>query len=237
MSSLITSEGIVHYEMDGRGEPVILLHGWINSWDVWRETMIHIAERHRFRVYALDFWGFGESANQKMGQPFKLDAYVSMVEQFMESMGIQRAPIIGHSMGGTVALKMTLQPPCARLQDGGRRLAHRRQTRSTCCSSWAGGSGSPTLSFSFPGMLRLVIWYVLAGDSPEVREMIYRDVSRTSAESFFRSIEDLHRTDLRARMGEISVPTLGIFGKQDNIVRSRASPRCCCKAFRTRTSK
>ena len=67
MSSLITSEGIVHYEMDGRGEPVILLHGWINSWDVWRETMLHVAERHRFRVYALDFWGFGESASQNGG--------------------------------------------------------------------------------------------------------------------------------------------------------------------------
>jgi pimeloyl-ACP methyl ester carboxylesterase len=66
--------------------------------------------------------------------------------------------------------------------------------------------------------MRLVIRTILAGDSARVREMIFRDVSRTSTESFFRSIEDLHRTDLRPRMGEISTPTLGIFGRHDNIV-------------------
>lgn len=202
--------------MDGRGEPVILLHGWINSWDVWRETMIHIAERHRFRVYALDFWGFGESANQE-GQPSKLDAYVSMVDQFMESMGIQHAPIIGHSMGGTVALKMTLRHP------------ERVSKTAVVGAPIVGDSLNSMLKlggrqwvadtlFQLPWVLRLVIWFILSGDSPRVRNMIYHDVSRTSAESFFRSIEDLHRTDLRPRMGEISMPTLGIFGKHDNIV-------------------
>lgn len=217
MSSLFTSEGIVHYEMDGRGEPVILLHGWINSWDVWRETMIHIAERHHFRVYALDFWGFGESANQQVAQPFKLDAYVSMVDQFMESMGIQRAPIIGHSMGGTVGLKMTLRHP------------ERVSKTAIIGSPIVGDSLNLLLKlggrqwiadtlFRRPTVLRTVIWFILAGDSARIREMIYDDVSRASAESFFRSIEDLHRTDLRSRMGEISVPTLGIFGKRDNIV-------------------
>jgi pimeloyl-ACP methyl ester carboxylesterase len=245
LSSIVTTEGIVHYEMDGRGEPVVLLHGWINSWDVWSETMIHIASGSfapgvftggvstggarastgrrptRFKVYALDFWGFGESANGgsagQDGQPYKLDAYVSMVDQFMEIMGIQRAPIIGHSMGGTVALKMALEHPERVgktvivgspivgdslnyiLQLGGRR--------------WI----ADTL-FRVPLVLRMVIWYVLSGDSARVKRMILRDVSRTSVESFFRSIEDLHRTNLSQRMGEISMPTLGIFGQRDNVV-------------------
>ena len=96
--------------MDGRGSPVVLLHGWINSWAVWRDTMIYIAEHRPFKVYALDFWGFGESAKEKT-PPFKLSSYVSMVEQFMEIMGIQGAPVIGHSMGGTVSLYLTLDHP------------------------------------------------------------------------------------------------------------------------------
>ena len=96
MSSIVTTEGIVHYEMDGRGLPVVLLHGWINSWAVWRDTMIYLAEHARFKVYALDFWGFGESAKEKT-PPFKVSSYVSMVEQFMEIMGIQHAPVIGHA--------------------------------------------------------------------------------------------------------------------------------------------
>jgi pimeloyl-ACP methyl ester carboxylesterase len=176
----------------------------------------------RFKVYALDFWGFGESANggsaSQEGQPYKLDAYVAMVEEFMERMGIQHAPIIGHSMGGTVALKMTLDHP-------------QRVSKSAVVGApIVGNSLNPLLKlggqqwvantlFRLPPALRLVIRFVLSGDSPRVKRMIYRDVSRTSAESFFRSIEDLHSTDLRPRMGEIGVPTLGIFGANDNVVR------------------
>jgi pimeloyl-ACP methyl ester carboxylesterase len=238
--------------MDGRGEPVVLLHGWINSWDVWRETMIHIASgafttgastagasiagasaagarsragarRHntRFKVYALDFWGFGESANGSSavhdGQPYRLDAYVSMVEQFMEIMGIQSAPIIGHSMGGTVALKMALQHP------------ERVQKTAVVGAPIVGNSLNYLLQlsgqrwiadrlFQVPTVLRAVIWSVLRGDSNRVRRMILRDVSRTNVEPFFRSIRDLHRTDLSQRMGEIGMPTLGIFGQRDNVV-------------------
>jgi pimeloyl-ACP methyl ester carboxylesterase len=235
VSSIVTTEGIVHYEMDGRGEPVVLLHGWINSWDVWRETMIHVASgayaprgsgmgrrSKRFKVYALDFWGFGESANgvsagREDGLPYKLDAYVSMVDQFMEIMGIQSAPIIGHSMGGTVALKMALNHP------------ERVRKTAVVGAPIVGDSLNYLLQlggkkwiadtlFQVPLILRLVVWSVLSGDSSRIKRMILRDVSRTSVESFFRSIEDLHRTDLSGRIGEIRVPTLGIFGQRDNVV-------------------
>jgi pimeloyl-ACP methyl ester carboxylesterase len=202
--------------MDGRGAPVVLLHGWINSWDVWRETMIYIAERGRFKVYALDFWGFGESAKE-VAPSFKIDSYVSMVEQFMEIMGIYTAPIVGHSMGGTVSLKMTLKHP-----DLVRKTAivgSPVDGRSLNFLLKLGGvEWIANTLFRLPWMLRLVVWYVLSGDSKRVQQMIFRDVSRTSAESFFRSIGDLRRTDLRSRVGDIAVPTLGIFGEHDNIV-------------------
>jgi len=216
LSSIVTSEGILHYEMDGRGSPVVLLHGWINSWAVWRETMIYVAEQQRLRVYALDFWGFGESAKEKT-PPFKLDSYASMVDQFMEIMGIETAPVIGHSMGGTVALRLALDYP-------------KRVQKVVIVGSPIVGSSLNVLLkigsvswvantlFQIPAMLRLVVWFVLAGDSKKVQHMIFRDVSRASAESFFRSIGDLWHTDLRPRMGELDIPTLGIFGEHDNIV-------------------
>ena len=43
--------------------------------------------------------------------PFKIESYVQMVDQFMEILGIERAPILGHSMGGTVALAFALKYP------------------------------------------------------------------------------------------------------------------------------
>ena len=216
MSSIVTSEGIVHYEMDGRGRPVVLLHGWINSWDVWRDTMIHLADQRRLKVYALDFWGFGESAKDK-ATSLGISSYVSMVEQFMESMGIQGAPVIGHSMGGTVALTLTLEHP------------ERVRKVAIVGSPVVGSSLNLLLKmgsiswvantlFRIPAMLRFVVWIVLAGDSKRIQQMIFRDVSRANAESFFRSIGDLWRTDLRPRIGGINIPTLGIYGSHDNIV-------------------
>lgn len=216
MSSIVTSEGIVHYEMDGRGQPVLLLHGWINSWDVWRDTMIYIAEEHQFKVYALDFWGFGESAKENT-PPFRLDSYVSMVNQFMEIMGIQHAPIIGHSMGGTVSLRLTLEYP--------QRISQVAIVGSPIIGNslhlflqLAGIKWVASTLFRLPFMLRFVVWIMLARDSKRVQKMIFRDVSKTNAESFFRSIGDLRNTDLRSRIGQISVPALGIFGEHDNIV-------------------
>ena len=216
MSSIFTSEGIVHYEMDGRGSPVVLLHGWINSWDVWRDTMIYVAEQRHLRVYALDFWGFGDSAKEKT-PPFRLSSYVSMVGQFMEIMGIQKAPVIGHSMGGTVALRLALDRP------------ELVQKAAIVGSPIVGSSLNVLLKlgsvswiantlFRIPVMLRLVVWFVLAGDSKKVQNMIFRDVSRASAGSFFRSIGDLWHTDLRPRIGGIDIPMLGVFGEHDNIV-------------------
>lgn len=216
MSSIVTTEGIVHYEVDGRGQPVVLLHGWINSWSVWRETMIYLAERRSFKVYALDFWGFGESAKEKT-PPFKIRSYASMVAQFLESMGIQGAPVIGHSMGGTVALRLALEYPERVHKVGIVGSPIQGASLNTLLKVGSVPWVANTL-FRIPSMLRFVVWFVLAGDSTRVQHMIFRDVSRASAESFFRSIGDLWHTDLTSHIGQIQVPALGIFGLQDNIV-------------------
>ena len=107
MSSITTDQGIVHYEVYGRGRPVILLHGWLGSWGLWQETMAYLGQY--FRTYALDFWGFGESG--KKIENYSIPVYVSMVNQFMEQLGIVQAPLVGHSMGGTVSLAVAIDHP------------------------------------------------------------------------------------------------------------------------------
>jgi pimeloyl-ACP methyl ester carboxylesterase len=219
MSSIVTSQGIVHYEAYGRGRPVILLHGWINSWGVWQDLMIDLADNGHYKVYALDFWGFGESAKSNT-PPFKVMSYVQMVDQFMEILGIERAPILGHSMGGTVALALALDYPS-------------RVTR-------VGAVGAPIVGTSLNvflkfaalnwiqlaqrlpilthAIVRTIIQINTARDSERVRKMLLHDVNRTSMESFFRSIADLRQIDLRPHLSELAMPILGVFGKSDNIV-------------------
>lgn len=107
MSSITTDQGIVHYEVFGRGKPVILLHGYQGSWGLWQETMSFLGAF--YRTYALDFWGFGESGTKR--STYAVKDFVSLVAQFMEQLGIVRAPLVGHSMGGTVSLMTAIQHP------------------------------------------------------------------------------------------------------------------------------
>src|SRR5690606_5608179 len=62
-----------------------------------------------FRTFALDFWGFGESGEQ--GMDFSIDNFVLLVNEFMDRLGMVKAPLVGHSMGGTVALGAAVRYP------------------------------------------------------------------------------------------------------------------------------
>jgi pimeloyl-ACP methyl ester carboxylesterase len=226
VSTIVTEQGILHYESVGKGRPIILLHGWINSWDVWRETMLSLANGKGHRVYALDFWGFGHSATRRT-EPvgaFEIASYVEMVRQFMDSLGIDQAPLAGHSMGGTVALQFALSHPnraqkvvlvgapiCGETLNPFLKLAgHEWIARLV----WR----FPFLESLYPHVVSLLRRGLLADDSERVQSMILRDSGRASTESFFLSIGDLCRTDLRANLEHLSVPALGIYGSRDNIV-------------------
>ncbi|MFZ8843046.1 alpha/beta fold hydrolase [Thermoflexus sp.] len=216
MSSIVTEQGIVHYEVIGRGRPVIFLHGWLGSWAYWIDTM-NALSRH-CRSYALDFWGFGESDRQRAS--FTVPSFIDLVTQFMDRLGIASAALVGHSMGGTVALGVALAHP-------------ERVTRVAVVGSPITGSslnfflkmaGRPFwafLAYTFPVAVKAGTYLA----SPTITRawrtwyrMWERDLSRTSLRSFFQSIGSLHRTDLRPRLRELRTPVLGIYGARDNIV-------------------
>lgn len=216
VSSIVTNQGLLHYESIGRGQPIILLHGWINSWDVWRDSMIALSATRKYRVYALDFWGFGDSTKGAISS-FQISSYVEMVNQFMETLGIIAAPVAGHSMGGTVALQLALSYP--------ERIRKVAVVGSPVVGNslnfflkLAGYSWIAKMIWQYPVMLETIMQLLLAGDSKKVRNMISRDVQRTSTESFFRSIGDLRDTDLTGKLPALTIPALGIYGIRDNIV-------------------
>jgi pimeloyl-ACP methyl ester carboxylesterase len=216
LSSIVTNQGVVHYETYGRGKPVILLHGWLGSWGCWLGTMEALAP-HR-RAYALDFWGFGES--DKRRESYNIADFVALVDQFMDRLGIERAPIIGHSMGGTVALNLALDHP-------------ERVEKVAAVSSPVDGrslnlflklAGYPRIAvlvWHSPSLLRLGIklfapW--IAASWSEWYALLMRDLSKMTLESFLWSIHSLHRTDLRPRLGAVRPPVLGVYGWGDKIV-------------------
>jgi pimeloyl-ACP methyl ester carboxylesterase len=100
MSAIIIDEKMVHYEVLGRGRPIIFLHGWVGSWRYWVPTMQTAAMS--FRAYAIDLWGFGDSAKEPAY--YSLEQQASLVDRFLQVMGIGKVAIIGHGLGALVAI-------------------------------------------------------------------------------------------------------------------------------------
>lgn len=215
MSSITTDQGIVHYEVYGRGRPVILLHGWLGSWGLWQETMGYLGAF--YRTYAMDFWGFGESGKKR--ETYAVSDFVSLVNQFMEQLGIARAPLVGHSMGGTVSLSVAIQYP------------QRVSKVVVVGSPIIGSSLAPLLKlagyrpiafmlFNMMGVFRagLRMYSPYICKDPRFPNMMDRDLSRTTLESFLLSIASLRRTDLIPLIPQIKVPVMGMYGDKDVIV-------------------
>lgn len=107
MSAIVLESGLVHYEALGHGKPLLFLHDWLGSWRYWVPIMVEMSSS--YRAYALDFWGFGDS--DKVGSRYTLPDYVVQVEMFMDQMGINQTPMVGHGLGGLVALSFAAEHP------------------------------------------------------------------------------------------------------------------------------
>ena len=215
MSSITTDQGILHYETYGRGKPVILLHGWLGSWGLWREVMTWLGQY--YRTYALDFWGFGESGRKL--NTYQVNDFVGMVNQFMDQMGILSAPLVGHSMGGTVSLSVAIQQP-------------EKVKKVVIIGSPVVGSSlalplkvagyrpiAKLLFALFPTFRKVMkVASPFICRDPEFPDMMDRDLSKTTLESFLVSIATLRKTDLRRQISKIQAPVMGMFGDRDNIV-------------------
>ncbi len=103
MSVVLLDDAIVHYEVLGRGRPVIFLHGWVGSWRYWISSMQ--VSSTSFRAYALDLWGFGGSAREK--ERYGIEKQTSLVRAFLDEMGIGKIALVGHGLGALVALDFT----------------------------------------------------------------------------------------------------------------------------------
>lgn len=97
----------VHYKCIGSGAPVLLIHGSASDWHEWEENVLALAQG--FRIYAVDMPGYGLS--EPTGEPLTLGWAVSFLQAFMASAGIRKPHIVGHSLGGMVALALALDHP------------------------------------------------------------------------------------------------------------------------------
>lgn len=98
----------VHYVEAGKGPAVILIHGFGGHTFSYRYTIPALARHHR--VVALDLKGFGYSERPHEGD-YSLSAQAELVLGLMDELGIEKASVVGHSMGGEVAMRVASTQP------------------------------------------------------------------------------------------------------------------------------
>jgi pimeloyl-ACP methyl ester carboxylesterase len=97
----------VIYRTAGTGPPVVLIHGMVNSSNHWREVALRLADR--YTVIAPDLIGHGDSATPR--GDYSLGAHATVIRDLLTAIGVDGATLVGHSLGGGVAMQFFWQFP------------------------------------------------------------------------------------------------------------------------------
>lgn len=90
----------IYIEVQGEGEPVLLLHGWGCSHRTFAALQQLLASK--YKVYNFDFPGFGQS--EEPSGIWGTEEYTRMIEQFVQENCIQNPALVGHSFGGRISI-------------------------------------------------------------------------------------------------------------------------------------
>jgi pimeloyl-ACP methyl ester carboxylesterase len=98
----------MYYEIQGQGEPLMLLHGAYGTIDMWGPVLPALAEHHQ--VIAVELQGHGHTADID-DRPFSYEQMADDVAALMGHLGIAQADVVGYSMGGSTGLQVAIRHP------------------------------------------------------------------------------------------------------------------------------
>ena len=97
----------LYYEIHGTGEPLILLHGGLGSTEMFADIMPVLSQGHR--AIAVDLQAHGRTGD--IDRPMSFDAMADDIAALMKYLGVERADLMGYSIGGAVALRTAVRHP------------------------------------------------------------------------------------------------------------------------------
>jgi pimeloyl-ACP methyl ester carboxylesterase len=223
----------VNYAEIGEGPTVLLVHGLAGCWRNWLENLPHLGRSHR--AIALDLPGFGHSPMPSW--PISMPAYARLIHDFCEKLGIDRAEaLVGHSMGGLIATEAVLERP-ARFERvvlsaaAGLSFAHRQQRRARGVLRLFEAVVRP-LARPFDSWLarprgRQIAFGTLVRNPNRLRPELLWELVEPSlrAPGFAAAIRAIAAHDGRDRAAQIELPTLVVWGRNDQIVPVRDAYR------------
>jgi pimeloyl-ACP methyl ester carboxylesterase len=220
----------VYYRREGWGPAILLIHGVTGSSETWEDVIPFLSER--YTVIAPDLLGHGDSAKPR--GDYSLGAYASGIRDLMRAIGHDRATVVGHSLGGGVAMQLAYQFPemCERLvlvSSGGlgREVSMFLRAATLPGSEWVLPLLASSRVLSAGGSVGRVLRSAGLRAGPDLEEMWKGFSSLHDAEArqafiyTLRGIVDAGGQRVSARdrlyLAE-TVPTLLIWGERDPII-------------------
>jgi pimeloyl-ACP methyl ester carboxylesterase len=210
---------------------IVWIHGLTGSWQNWLENLPHFARTHR--CIAMDLPGFGES--EMPAEKITISGYAAAVDELLRTLGVKRAIVVGNSMGGFVGAELAIRfgtwvEKLVLVSAAGLTIEHQRNEHVLALLRRAGGllalgtgwlaSKSEELSRrprSRLAMLNLVAAHPERLPAPLVSEQL-RGAGKPG---FIDALDALTDYPIRDRLGEITAPTLVVWGANDALVPVR----------------
>ncbi|GBD08565.1 AB hydrolase superfamily protein YdjP [Candidatus Thermoflexus japonica] len=211
MPFVSVGDGRMHYVERGAGEEVALfVHGWLSSHRWWLPVLDRLPPG--VRGYAVDLRGAGES--DPASGTHTLAGYAADLHAFAEALGLSSFLLVGHSMGGGVALRYALDHP-ERLK--GLMLVNPLAPFGTRTDpqmdAWVRAQqGNPE------GIRAMIQLAFATPPAPEVMETLVADALRWGPATYFDTLDDMARFHVVKRLPELQVPTLVLWGDRDVVI-------------------
>jgi pimeloyl-[acyl-carrier protein] methyl ester esterase len=211
-----TMSPVLHVHREGRGAPLVLVHGWGLHGGIWDGVVAGL--RDRFELIVPDLPGFGRSRGVPLpGDAFELAALVSAVVP-------PRAVWVGWSLGALVAMAAALREP-ARVE---RLVLVSATPRFVRDADWRCAMDRMVmaafhrdLSTDYRGTLQRFLSLQMGDGERGLLRSLRGELFRfgePDGDALVRGLEVLLNTDLRERVAAIKVPTLLIHGERDTLV-------------------
>lgn len=222
-----TVEGIrLHFVEQGSGSPVVLLHGFASSLDVWNGVIPQLARRHR--TVALDLKGFGSS--DRSAGDYSPGAQATLVWALLDHLGIRKTSLVGHSWGASVALAMALAAPertnSIAVYSG---WVYEEQLSWPFRWSRAGGVGEYLFRFNDEHSIRSQLQLAFHDKKYVTRERVQDVAARMAVpgarEAALATMRAMHFSDQQRRYSTLRMPSLVLWGMGDEISAPRFANR------------
>lgn len=221
----VTVDGVpmVLYRSAGKGDPILMLHGFSADKDVWARFARHFSSDHQ--VIIPDMAGHGETGF-KPDWSYTVKGQVDRLVKLMDQLGIAKAHVLGNSMGGQIAAQMAVSYPDRVLSAGLVDPAGLPQPHPSDMLKALAQGNNPFLfdtrkgfEFFYPMTMASPPWmpgYVLDAIADQYI------AKRGQLDAIFKQFTQ--PTDLQARLPQVKVPTLILWGKEDRLIDVSAMP-------------